>query len=132
MISYNINLTTGVPTYRLIRQKVDIGILGGIATLSNLQIQNDGDETPTGASLTALTARLSNDGTPIDGKELITEKWLEAKLPAGAWTPIGNGDMLSLPLLAVDETVIFELRLNVPAGASFLGTIEPVLAVIIW
>jgi len=127
-----IDTSTGLSISRYKQQIAGLGADGGIVVLSTIRIKNNGTETPTGCELTALTARLSADGTPKDGKELVVGKWLEAKPSGGAWTPIGDGDSATIAPLAAYATTDVEMRLNIPAGASVLGTIEPMLAIVAW
>ena len=133
-LSYDIaSRITNEPLTRFERQIAEVGANGGIVDLTYARFRNDGDETPTGAALTVVTAQLSNDGAPCDGKEMVVGKWLEANVDGlGPWVPIGDGDSISLPVLAPLGSIGVALRLNVPAGAVMFGTIEPKLCVMVW
>ena len=61
------------------------------------------------------------DVTEERGGELVSEKWMEARLlSADAWAPIGEtpADSLELGALAAGVSRAVRLRLNVPADAS--------------
>lgn len=58
------------------------------------------------------------------GKELIDETWLQARVGAGAWTPLdelANG--LSLGAIAAAAYVAVDLRLVVPSAAATFGNV---------
>jgi hypothetical protein len=66
------------------------------------------------------------ESTAAMGRELIAETWLEAKIGAGAWTPLehGGGSGFSLGAINAAQYVAVSLRLNIAATAASVGEIS--------
>jgi hypothetical protein len=72
---------------------------------------------PTLAGCTTLSR--SNAGTNAQGKECVDERWIQARVAGGEWTPIGGGlDGDTIDLMFQNS---FEVRLVIPDGASTTG-----------
>ena len=108
----------------------------GIYSLGTVRIANLGTTAPTVTRVTFANIDWSwSGGENADGQECLTEKWLEAKEGAGAWTPIGGlfttpGNYLEITDPPAGSYTEIELRLNVPVGASTAGSFSgiPVVA----
>ena len=64
-----------------------------------------------------------SDVSNVMGQELIDESWLEARLGiAGAWTALnGWSSKLDLGAVLAGAYVTFQVRLNIPVGATTIG-----------
>ncbi len=106
---------------------LDFEAVTGTSATKTVRVYNSGDATATDLFLGAATVKWSYSGDlNSQGQELITEQWLQAKVGAGAWTPIGGDpstptSILSLTPPAAGAYVAVELRLVIPAGADTAG-----------
>ena len=107
---------------------INIGqVFPGTIPRGTVTITNTGTETPSDARLTVSTLDWTWTGSlDIRGQEIVTEKWLQAKIGAGSWTPIGGlfttaGNYLSVTPPAPGDSVDVELQLVVPAGSATGG-----------
>ena len=75
------------------------------------------DDDPTGEDV---------ESTAAMGRELIDEKWLEAKFGGGAWTPLEDSDGAGFSLGPINaaQYVAVSLRLNIAATAASIGEIS--------
>lgn len=78
--------------------------------------------------LTALigTRVFDTAGNVAEGSEVISEKWLEASVNGGAYTPIGgnpnvSGNYIAISKPAVSASVTLDLRLNPPSTMDAIG-----------
>jgi len=89
-----------------------------------VRIYNDGDATPDTLTFGCMTEDLHYTGdTTANGQEVVTEQWLEAKVGAGVWTPIGGdpttpANVLDLTPPTPGTYLDVLLRLNTPAAPS--------------
>jgi hypothetical protein len=106
---------------------LDFEAVTGTSETKTIRIYNSGDATATDLFLGAATVKWSYSGDlNSQGQELVTEQWLQAKVGAGTWTPIGGDpstptNILSLTPPAAGAYVTVELRLVIPAGADTGG-----------
>lgn len=100
-----------------------IGIIyTGITNIGTIRVKNIGDDTPSALYLTAACSTWSYSGARnSQGQEAVDEKWLEAKVGSGDWTPIGGATKLSLTPPTPDNYIDIQLRFNIPAIASTGG-----------
>lgn len=111
-------------------------LTSGIVDLGAVRVANVGDSAPTVTRVTFSNIDWSwSGGDNSQGQECLSEKWLEAREGAGAWTPIGGlfttaGNYLEISNPAAGSYTEIELRLNVPAGAETAGSFSgiPIVA----
>lgn len=74
-----------------------------------------------------LATRKTASGSFADGLEPVDERWLEAKIGAGDWTPIGGGpDGDAIEIEATDfvsGACEVQLQIKVPATPSTFGDV---------
>lgn len=112
------------------------------AATSALSVRIYNQETATNATdvkLWVVRGDLRDDDPAGEGsettaemaRELIDESWLEAKVGAGAWTPLNksSGAGFSVGAIAAGAYVAVDIRLNIPAGAASRGELNWALAI---
>lgn len=102
---------------------------GTTGSTFSILVANTGDEASSDLRLTVILAdRTFGSGANLDGFEVMTERWVEARIGAGAWTPIGGnpvdaGNYLSVPSPDPGDSVQVDLRWNIPAGIETKGDV---------
>jgi len=108
----------------------DIGLTepGNTYSIGTIRIKNIGDNTPDFAKLSAalLTWRYTG-GINSQGQEMIDETWLQARISASVFLPIGGdpsmSNVLTLPALSAGSSIDVDLRISVPSSANSGGAI---------
>ena len=129
MSRINIECYDTAGTTRISALKLSGARIGGATDEIVITVKNAGTANAAHVLLGAIRADyLISDPAGEDaavtverGGELVTEKWLEARLlSTDAWVPIGEApaDSLDLGALAAGASRAARLRLNVPADAA--------------
>jgi len=128
-IDMKITNTSDVELFNL---EFNDALAGSATTERTLRLHNEDARNTTVNYVTACRADMliaapvseDSDLSNVLGQELVTESWLEARAgTAGAWTALdGWTSKLDLGAILVGAYATFQVRLNIPAGATTLGT----------
>ena len=107
-------------------------VAGTATTERTLRLHNGDARATTENLITAVRADMlaaaptgeDTELTATMGQELVTESWLEVRAgTSGSWTPVNAWtNKLDLGAIASGAYATFQVRLNIPAGASTFGT----------
>lgn len=108
---------------------IDFGLIepGATSSTVTIRIYNAGTESPTEILIGCLTSLWSATGDRnSQGQEAVTEQWVQARVGAGAWTPIGGNpltpaNVLSIAVPAPGAYTTVELRQVIPATPTTRG-----------
>lgn len=106
---------------------IDFGSTIGTSDTVTIRVYNSGDATAADLFIGCATVVWAFAGAlNSQGQELVDNQWIQAKVGAGAWTPIGGdpsvpANILTLTPPAAGAYVEVSLRLVVPAGVSTAG-----------
>jgi hypothetical protein len=108
---------------------IDFGITepGATSASVTIRVYNTGTETPADVVIGCLTTGWNATGDRnSQGQEAVTEKWVQARVGAGAFTAIGGnpltaGNVLSITPPAPGAYVDVELRQVIPATPTTRG-----------
>ena len=108
---------------------IDFGITEPGATSSSVTIRvyNAGTETPADVVIGCLTTGWNATGDRnSQGQEAVSEQWVQARVGAGAWTPIGGSPLTAGNVMAITPPIAgayvdVELRQVIPAAPTTRG-----------
>jgi hypothetical protein len=108
---------------------VEFGFLeaGETSSTVTIRVYNAGTESPTEILIGCLTSGWNTTGDRnSQGQEAVTEQWVQARVGAGAWTPIGGSpltpaNVLSIAVPSPGAYTTVELRQVIPATPTTRG-----------